>query len=362
MLYKIFYPLAEYFQAFNLFRYITFRSAGAILTALILTLIVIPFLIRYLRNKFDKGQPIRDDGPQQHLVKAGTPTMGGLAIIFSVITSCLLWGDLCNQYLWIAMFVTTSYAALGFADDYLKLSKYCSKGVSGKLKLLSQAIIAIIAGIWIQSIADASYESHITIPFLKNILLDLGWFYIPFIMVVIIGSSNAVNLTDGLDGLAIVPIIIATSCFALIAYLTGSSKFASHLQLQFVEGSAELAVFCAAMIGAGLGFLWYNAQPAEIFMGDVGSLACGGALGIVSVITKNEILLAIIGGLFVIEALSVIIQVYYFKLTKGKRFFKMAPIHHHFEKSGWSESKVVTRFWIIAVIFAMLGLLTLKIR
>ncbi len=362
MLYKIFFPLAEHFQVFNLLRYITVRSAGALLTSLIIAFIMIPILIRYLRKVFYKGQPIREDGPQQHLVKQGTPTMGGIAIVFSVISSCLLWGDLDNSYLWMAMFVTLSYAMLGFADDYLKVSKYNSKGVSGKLKLIYQIVIAVIVGIWIQNIAPISYGSHITIPFLKNVLVDLGWFYIPFITVVIIGSSNAVNLTDGLDGLAIVPIVIASACFALIAYLTGSSKFAYHLQLQFIEGSAELAVFCSAMIGAGLGFLWYNAQPAEIFMGDVGSLACGGAIGVVSVVIKHELLLAIIGGLFVIEAVSVIIQVYYFKFTKGKRFFKMAPIHHHFEKMGWSESKVVARFWIIAVIFAIIGLATLKIR
>ncbi len=362
MFYKILFPLAEHFQALNLLRYITVRSAGALLTSLIIAFIIIPILIRYLRKVFYKGQPIREDGPQQHLVKQGTPTMGGVAIVFSVISSCLLWGDLDNSYLWMAMFVTLSYAMLGFADDYLKVSKYNPKGVSGKLKLACQILIAVIVGVWIQNIAPISYYSHITIPFIKDVLVDLGWFYIPFITVVIIGSSNAVNLTDGLDGLAIVPIVIASACFALIAYLTGSSKFAYHLQLQFVEGSAELAVFCSAMIGAGLGFLWYNAQPAEIFMGDVGSLACGGAIGVVSVIIKHELLLAIIGGLFVIEAISVIIQVYYFKLTKGKRFFKMAPIHHHFEKMGWSESKVVARFWIIAVIFAIIGLATLKIR
>lgn len=362
MFYKILFPLAEHFQALNLLRYITVRSAGALLTSLIIAFIIIPILIRYLRKVFYKGQPIREDGPQQHLVKQGTPTMGGVAIVFSVISSCLLWGDLDNSYLWMAMFVTLSYAMLGFADDYLKVSKYNPKGVSGKLKLAYQILIAVIVGVWIQNIAPISYYSHITIPFIKDVLVDLGWFYIPFITVVIIGSSNAVNLTDGLDGLAIVPIVIASACFALIAYLTGSSKFAYHLQLQFVEGSAELAVFCSAMIGAGLGFLWYNAQPAEIFMGDVGSLACGGAIGVVSVIIKHELLLAIIGGLFVIEAISVIIQVYYFKLTKGKRFFKMAPIHHHFEKMGWSESKVVARFWIIAVIFAIIGLATLKIR
>jgi phospho-N-acetylmuramoyl-pentapeptide-transferase len=363
MLYNLLYPFVEDCQIFNLFRYITFRSFGALLTSLILAFIMIPFLIRYLRAKFNKGQPIRDDGPQQHLLsKQGTPTMGGIAIISSAIISCLLWGDLSNQYLWITIFVTLGCAILGFVDDYLKVSKHNTKGVPGKLKLLCQFSIAIIAGLWIQSIADDSYNSHIAFPFVKNFLLNLGWFYLPFIAVVIIGSSNAVNLTDGLDGLAIMPIIIASGCFALFAYVVGSSKFAHYLQLQFVAGSAELAVFCAAMIGAGLSFLWYNAQPAEIFMGDVGSLACGGAIGTVSVITKHEIVLGIVGGLFVIEALSVIIQVYYFKLTKGKRFFKMAPIHHHFEKCGWSESKVVARFWILAVIFAIIGLSTLKIR
>ena len=288
--------------------------------------------------------------------------MGGIAIIVSVVGSCLLWGDLNNHYLWVVIFVTLGYAILGFIDDYLKLKKYNTKGVPGKMKLLYQIAIAIIAGLGIQSVADPAYSSHITLPLFKDLLINFGWFYIPFIIIVIVGASNAVNLTDGLDGLAIMPIIIASACFALIAYLTGSSKFASYLHIQYVEGSAELAVFCAAMIGAGLGFLWYNAQPAEIFMGDVGSLACGGALGVISVIVKHEVLLSIIGGLFVIEALSVIIQVYYFKFTNGKRFFKMAPIHHHFEKSGWSESKVVARFWIIAVIFAIIGLSTLKIR
>jgi phospho-N-acetylmuramoyl-pentapeptide-transferase len=362
MLYNIFYPLAEQFPIFNLFRYVTFRSAGAILTALIISFITIPFLIRYLRKKFQKGQPIRSDGPQQHLAKQGTPTMGGIAIVFSVLISSLLWGDLSNCYLWITMFVMFGCALLGFADDYLKVSKYNTKGVPGKIKLVIQLLISVIAALSIQHIALDSYSSHITLPFLKNFLLDLGWFYIPFVAVVIIGASNAVNLTDGLDGLAIMPIIIAFSCFAALAYISGNSSFTQHLQLEFIEGSAELAVFCSAMIGAGLGFLWYNAQPAEIMMGDVGSLACGGAIGAVSVIVKHEILLAIIGGLFVIEALSVIIQVYYFKLTKGKRFFKMAPIHHHFEKCGWSESKVVIRFWIIALIFAIIGLATLKIR
>jgi len=361
MLYKIFYPLAEQWQVFNLFRYITFRSVGAILTSLIISLILIPYLIRYLRKLYQKGQPIREYNPE-HFTKQGTPTMGGIAIITSVISSCLLWGDLSNSYLWATMFVTIGCAVLGFADDYLKVSKYNSKGVPGKVKMICQITIALIAGLWVQHIAPLDYNSHIALPFVKDCLINLSWLYIPFIIIVIVGSSNAVNLTDGLDGLAIMPIVIASACFALIAYLTGSSKFAHYLQMQYVEGSAELAVFCAAMIGAGLGFLWYNAQPAEIMMGDIGSLACGGAIGIVSVIVKHELVLAIIGGLFVMEAVSVIIQVYYFKLTKGKRFFKMAPIHHHFEKCGWSESKVVIRFWILAVIFAIIGLSTLKLR
>lgn len=362
MLYNILCPLAEHYQIFNIFRYITFRSAAALLTAMIISMVMIPFLIRYLRNKFNKGQPIRIDGPTQHFDKQGTPTMGGIAIITSVLLSCLLWGDLSNNYLWIVMFVTAFCAILGFVDDYLKLSKYNTKGVPGKIKLISQLAIAITAGLMIQQIAPQEYNSHITLPFIKNLLIDLGWFYLPFVAVVIIGSSNAVNLTDGLDGLVIVPIIITSACFALLAYLIGSSKFASYLQLQFVNSGAELAVFCAAMIGAGLGFLWYNAQPAEIFMGDVGSLACGGSIGTISVIIKQEVMLSIIGGLFVLEALSVMMQVGYFKATKGKRLFKMAPIHHHFEKLGWSESKIVIRFWIAALVFAIIGLSTLKIR
>lgn len=362
MLYNLLYPLSDQFHFLNLLRYITFRTAGAILTSLLIALFIIPPLIRYLRKTFDKGQPIRNDGPQQHLLKQGTPTMGGIAIVISIIASCILWGDLKNHYLWMVLFITIGYALLGFVDDYLKVSKYNPKGLPGKVKLLFQITLAILAGLGIQSFADPSYSSHIALPLFKDLFINLGWLYIPFIVVVIVGSSNAVNLTDGLDGLAIVPIMIATMCFALLSYLTGSHKFASYLQIQHVEGCAELTVFCASLIGSGLGFLWYNAQPAEVFMGDVGSLACGGALGVISVIIKHEILLAIIGGLFVIEALSVIIQVYYYRISGGKRFFKMAPIHHHFEKSGWNESKVVVRFWIIAVIFAIIGIATLKIR
>lgn len=362
MLYSFLFPFCDNIQVLNLLRYITFRSAGAILTSFLIAFFLIPYLIRYLKKTFIKGQPIRDDGPATHASKKGTPSMGGIAIVFSVVLSSLLWGNLSNAYLWVALFVTISCALLGFADDYLKMTKYNPKGVPGKIKLICQISIALIAAISIQKIAPNSYNSHLTVPFLKTLLLDLGWFYIPFIIVVITGSSNAVNLTDGLDGLAIMPLIIAFACFALLAYVSGNINFANYLKIQFVEGSAELTVFCSSMIGAGIGFLWYNAQPAEIMMGDVGSLSTGGALGLVSVIVKHELLLALIGGLFVIEALSVIIQVYYFKLTGGKRFFKMAPIHHHFEKSGWSESKVVIRFWIIALIFAIIGLSTLKIR
>lgn len=362
MLYNFLFPLCEHIQLFNLLRYITFRSAGAILTSFLIVFFFIPYLIKYLKAKFIKGQPIREDGPETHASKKGTPSMGGIAIVLSVFITTLIWGNLTNSYLWISLFVTLGCSILGFADDYLKMTKYNPKGVPGKIKLVAQISIALAAVLMLQSITPNSYNSHLTIPFIKNFLLDLGWFYIPFVIIVITGSSNAVNLTDGLDGLAIMPLIIAFACFALIAYVSGNINFANYLQIQFVEGSAELTVFCSAMIGAGIGFLWYNAQPAEIMMGDVGSLSTGGALGFVSVVTKSEILLSIIGGLFVIEAISVIIQVYYFKLTGGKRFFKMAPIHHHFEKSGWSESKVVIRFWIIALIFAIIGLSTLKIR
>ena len=362
MLYNFLFPLSEQFALLNLFRYITFRSCGALLTGFILTMILIPKVIKKVKALYVKGQPIRTDGPEAHLKKTGTPTMGGIALIFATIFSAFLWGDITNFPLWIVIFVTFSCALLGFTDDFLKVTRYSHQGLSAKAKLLVQIMIGLIAVLWIQYISSPQYNSHLTIPFVKDCLINLGIFYIPFVIIVITGSSNAVNLTDGLDGLAIVPIIIATACFAIIAYVTGSSKFAHYLQLLYVEDTAELTVFCCALIGAGLGFLWYNAQPADIFMGDVGSLACGGAIGVISVLVKQELILAIIGGVFVIEALSVIIQVYYFKFTKGKRFFKMAPIHHHFEKIGWSENKVVIRFWIISVLCAIIGLVTLKIR
>jgi len=319
-------------------------------------------IIRWLKNKQNEGQPIRLDGPEGHLLtKKGTPTMGGVMMLLSVGISTLLWADITNQYVWVVLFVTFGYGALGFIDDYLKVTKKNTAGVRGKLKIVVQVLIALIASCWIQYLSIPAFESHLAFPFFKNLLLNLGIFYIPFAIIVMVGASNAVNLTDGLDGLAIVPIMIAAACFGLIAYLVGHVKFADYLQIHAVSGAGEIAVFCASMIGAGLGFLWFNAPPAKVFMGDTGSLAFGGSLGVISVIVKHEIVLAIIGGLFVMEAVSVIIQVYYFKLT-GKRFFGMAPIHHHFEKKGWSEPTIVIRFWILAVIFALIGLSTLKLR
>lgn len=362
MLYNLLFPLAEQHPIFNIFKYLTFRSGGAVMTALIISFIIGPRLIRWLRFKQKGGQPIRDDGPQSHLLtKKGTPTMGGLMMLFAVTVSTILWADITNHYVWIALFVTLGYGLIGFADDYLKVSKKNTKGLPGKKKLLAQFIIAGAAAFWIQCVTPETMNQHLALPFVKNLLLNLGILYIPFVMFVVVGASNAVNLTDGLDGLAIVPIMIAAGCFALITYLVGNAVFANYLQLHEVPKSGELAVFCAAIIGAGLGFLWYNAPPAMVFMGDTGSLAFGGALGTIAVIAKHEIVLAIIGGLFVMEAVSVIVQVISFKTT-GKRVFRMAPIHHHFEKLGWQESTVVIRFWIIAVILALIGLSTLKLR
>jgi len=359
MLYNL---LAEHNSLFNILRYITFRSGGAVFTALLLSFYIGPKVIAWLKSKQAEGQPIRLDGPESHLVtKKGTPTMGGLMILISVTLSTLLWSDLKNQYMWIVLFVMLSFGLIGFFDDYLKLTKRNSKGLSSRKKMIGQAVFSLAAAIMIQMVATPALASHISVPFFKNVLIDAGILYIPFVMIVMIGASNAVNLTDGLDGLAIVPIMIVAGCFALISYLIGRVDFSAYLQLNFVAGAGELSVFCAALVGASLGFLWFNAQPAEVFMGDTGSLALGGALGAVSVICKHEMVLAIIGGLFVVEALSVIIQVVSFK-TRGKRVFKMAPIHHHFEKIGWSESKVVIRFWIVACIFALLGLATLKVR
>lgn len=363
MLYNILFPLAEEFAILNLFKYITFRSGAAMLTSLLISFIFGPYFIRKLKIIQKSGQPIREYGPETHLnSKKGTPTMGGVIIILSIVFATLLWADLSNIYIWVVLFVTISFSILGFMDDYLKIKRNNSIGVRGKTKLFFQILVSVIACFIIQQQLDNDLAYQLALPFFKNILLDLGWFYLIFTVIVIVGSSNAVNLTDGLDGLVTVPVIITAASFALISYLVGNNIFANYLQLNYIPGSGELAVFASGLIGAGLGFLWFNAQPAEIFMGDTGSLALGGAIGSVSVITKHEIILSIIGGLFVVEALSVIIQVYYFKLTGGKRIFLMTPIHHHFEKQGWPESKIVIRFWILSIIFALIGLSSLKLR
>lgn len=362
MLYNLLLPLAAEFPILNLFRYLTFRSGGAILTALLISFILGPHIIAWLKRKQHHGQPIREDGPESHLLtKKGTPTMGGVMILLGMTVSTLLWADLTNRYVWAVLFVTLGFGFIGFLDDYLKVSKRNTRGLPGKMKLVAQFSIGVVAALWIQSAAPVSLNTELAFPFFKDVLLNLGWFYIPFSMLVMVGASNAVNLTDGLDGLAIVPIMIAAACFAFISYVVGNAVYADYLQIHPIPGSGELAILGSAIVGAGLGFLWFNAPPARVFMGDTGSLALGGSIGTMSVITKHELVLVIIGGLFVMEALSVIIQVVSFKTT-GKRVFKMAPIHHHFEKKGWAEPTIVIRFWIIAIILALIGLSTLKLR
>jgi len=337
-------------------------SGGAVLTALFVAFWMGPALIRWLKIKQGKGQPIRADGPQRHIVeKQGTPTMGGLLILVPVCVATLLWADLSNAYVWIVLLVTVSYGLLGFADDYLKVNKRSSDGVSGRLRLLVEFGIAFVATWLIMQVEDPNLRGILAVPFLKSIVLPLGFLFILVGGVVIAGAANAVNFTDGLDGLAIMPVMIAAAAFVLIAYLVGNEKFALYLRLDYIRDTGELAVFLAALIGAGLGFLWYNAPPAMVFMGDTGSLPLGGALGAVAVAVKHEIVLAIVGGLFVLETVSVIVQVVSFKLT-GKRVFRMAPIHHHFEQLGWKESTIVIRFWIVAVVLALVGLSTLKLR
>jgi phospho-N-acetylmuramoyl-pentapeptide-transferase len=362
MLFNLLSPLADQVQFFNLFRYLTFRSGGAVVTALLMSFVFGPRLIAWLRSKQGEGQPIRLDGPEGHLLrKKGTPTMGGFLILLAISTSTLLWADLGNPYVWIVLLVTIAFGAIGFFDDYKKLTKRSSSGLSGRRKLLAEIAVGTIAAIAIMQVAREPLATALAVPFFKTVLFDLGWFFLPTAVFVMIGASNAVNLTDGLDGLAIVPCMIAAGVFALIAYLTGNVVFANYLQIHHVPGSGELAVFCAAMVGASLGFLWFNAPPAMVFMGDTGSLSMGGALGTISVITKHEIVLAIVGGLFVLETVSVIVQVASYKLT-GKRVFRMAPLHHHYEKKGWQEPTIVIRFWIIASILAIAGLSTLKLR
>jgi len=361
MLYTILAPMADTFLAFNLFRYITFRTGGAIMTALLLSFVLGPMVIAWLRSTQNGASNIREDVPEGHLKKAGTPTMGGCLILLAIVISTVLWADIGNGYVWVVILVTIGFGAVGFADDYLKLSRKNSKGLPGRLKLLFQVAIATAAALWILALTREPLATGLSIPFFKTVLINLGWFFIPFAVLVTVGASNAVNLTDGLDGLAIVPVMIAAACFGFIAYLVGNSIYSEYLQLLYVPGTGELAVFCGALVGASLGFLWFNAPPAMVFMGDTGSLSVGGALGAISVVTKHELVLAIIGGLFVLETISVIVQVASFKLT-GKRVFAMAPLHHHFEKKGWAESTIVIRFWIIASILALVGLATLKLR
>ena len=358
------YYLTEFqdiFPVLNVFQYITFRTGGALITAALCVFWFGPSIIRNLRGRQGKGQPIRADGPASHFKKAGTPTMGGLMILFGIAVSTLLWANLTSIYVWVVLGVTMSFGAIGFYDDYLKVSKSSHNGFSGKARLAIEFLVAAIAVYVLMNNGKAPFSTSLAFPFFKNLLVDLGLFFIVFGAFVVVSFGNAVNLTDGLDGLAIVPVMIAAGSMGAIAYLTGNAVFAEYLQIQSVPGTGELAVVCGALIGAGLGFLWFNAPPAAIFMGDTGSLALGGMLGTVAVATKNEIVLVIIGGLFVTEALSVVIQVASFKLT-GKRVFKMAPIHHHFEQLGWTESQVVIRFWIISVMLALMGLATLKLR
>jgi phospho-N-acetylmuramoyl-pentapeptide-transferase len=362
MIYVFLTPFADEFALFNLARYHTFRAGAAAMTALLICLIFGSTIIRWLRSFQRGGQPIRDDGPERHLIeKKGTPTMGGVMILLALVVSTLLWADLRSGMVWAVVMVTVGYGALGFADDWLKVTKRNTKGVSGRMKLAVQAGLGLVAATWITWLMPGPLSTTLALPVFKELLIPFGLLFPLVGMLVMMGSSNAVNLTDGLDGLAIVPVMIAAAVFALIAYLVGNRVFADYLQLHYVPGTGELAVFAAALIGAALGFLWFNAPPAAVFMGDTGSLALGGALGALAVATKHEIVLAIVGGLFVVETVSVIVQVFWFKRT-GRRVFLMAPLHHHFEKKGWAEPTIVIRFWIIAMILALVGLSTLKIR
>jgi phospho-N-acetylmuramoyl-pentapeptide-transferase len=346
----------------NVFRYITFRTGGAVITALIFVFLFGQFIIDRLRRLQGKGQPIRADGPQSHIItKAGTPTMGGLMILSGMLVSTLLWANPANPYVWVVLGVTLGFGMVGFYDDYLKVSKQTHNAFPGRTRVIIEAIIAAVACLGMVQLGHLPFATSLVFPFFKELVLNFGWFYLLFATFIIVGAGNAVNLTDGLDGLAIVPVMIAAASFGMIAYLGGNAVFADYLQIHYVAGTGELSVLCGAVLGAGLGFLWFNAPPASIFMGDTGSLALGGMIGAIAVATKHEIVLAVIGGLFVLEAVSVIVQVVSFKLT-GKRVFKMAPIHHHFEQLGWTEPQIVIRFWIVSVVLALAGLSTLKLR
>ena len=362
MLHDLLTPLSDGGDVFNLFRYITFRAGGAFFTALLLCFLFGRPLINWLRRVQKKGQPIRDDGPQRHIIeKAGTPTMGGVMILGAVMLSSILWARWDNGFVLAVLGVTLAFGLIGFADDFMKVSKFNTKGVSGRLRLAIGFVVSALAGWYMTTIQPEGLQNAIAMPVLKDTLIHAGWMYIPFAIIVITGSANAVNMTDGLDGLAIMPVMIASGSLGVIAYVVGRTDFTEYLGVHYVPGTGEIVVICAAMIGAGLGFLWYNAPPAMVFMGDTGSLALGGSLGAMAVATKHEIVWAVIGGLFVLEAVSVMVQVASFKMT-GKRVFRMAPIHHHFEQKGWQEPTIVIRFWIIAVILALIGLASLKLR
>ncbi|MEM6939905.1 MAG: phospho-N-acetylmuramoyl-pentapeptide-transferase [Pseudomonadota bacterium] len=348
-------------DVYNLFRYITFRAGGAFLTALVFGFLFGRPLIAVLRRSQGKGQPIRSDGPESHFVKSGTPTMGGLLIVGALLTSTLLWARLDNPFVWLVLFVTVSFAAIGFADDYAKVSKQNVSGLSSRVRLLLGLVIAAIAGYWAALYHPDALQFQLALPIFKDALINMSYFFVPFAVLVIVGAANAVNLTDGLDGLAIMPVMIAAGTLGIIAYAVGRVDFTEYLDVHYVPGTGEILIFTAGIFGGGLGFLWYNAPPAAVFMGDTGSLALGGALGAIAVATKHELVLAVVGGLFVVEALSVIIQVLYYKRT-GRRVFLMAPIHHHYEKKGWAEPQIVIRFWIISLILAIIGLASLKVR
>jgi len=361
MLYNLILSFVDEYTFLNVFKYLTFRTGLAIFTSMLIVLLIgNPFI-----NFFSARQvldPIREDGPTDHIIKKiGTPTMGGILILIGLFSGILMWGDLSSSFIWFLLFIVTFFGLLGAYDDYKKIKYKNSSGISFRFKIISQILIAIIGLLLLLHFSDYDELTNLYFPFFKNLIINLGWFFLPFSAFIIVGSSNAVNLTDGLDGLATVPVILVAGCFALISYVTGNIVFSNYLQIPYIEGVGEVSVFCGSIIGACLGFLWFNAPPAKIFMGDTGSLALGGSLGAVGIITKHEIVLAITGGLFVLEAVSVIVQVVSYKLT-GKRIFKMAPIHHHFEKKGWAESTIVIRFWIISIILTMIGLATLKLR
>ena len=358
MLYHLLYPLHTEYSVLYVFRYITFRTIYATITALLIAFIIGPWLISALQ-RMQIGQSIRKVGPESHFVKEGTPTMGGSLILLAIILPTLLWADLSNLQVWVTLLITAGYGTVGFIDDYLKVVRHNSDGISARQKMFWQVLIATVAMLLLYN--GEGFATHLSLPFFKNVTPDLGVFYVPFAVLVIVGASNAVNLTDGLDGLAIGPMIIAAGTFLLLAYLAGNAKLSEYLQIIGVSGAGELSILCGAMVGAGLGFLWFNTYPAQVFMGDVGSLSLGGALGMIAVITKNEFVLVIVGGIFVIEALSVIVQVISFRYW-GRRIFRMAPIHHHFELKGWPEPKIIVRFWIISIVLALIALSTLKLR